>query len=63
MLQHFVQIAGSEKPIDLDLPNQWLYDIIDEFIYQVSIFFYYKFITIQIYITNIAFFKDHFTDK
>jgi len=35
-------ILSSEKPIDLDLPNQWLYDIIDEFIYQFQSFAQYK---------------------
>ena len=28
--------TDTEKPIDLELPNKWLWDIIDEFIYQVS---------------------------
>ena len=27
--------AGREDPLDLELPNQWLWDIIDEFLYQV----------------------------
>ena len=27
--------SGSDEPIDLELPNQWLWDIVDEFIYQV----------------------------
>lgn len=26
---------GSSEPIDVELPNQWLWDIVDEFIYQV----------------------------
>ena len=28
---------GSSEPVDLELPNQWLWDIIDEFIYQVRV--------------------------
>ncbi|XP_064406136.1 eukaryotic translation initiation factor 3 subunit L-like [Halichondria panicea] len=27
-------ILGSKEPVDLEIPNQWLWDIIDEFIYQ-----------------------------
>lgn len=27
--------AGSDKPLPYELPNQWLWDIIDEFLYQV----------------------------
>ena len=27
--------SGSDEPVDIELPNQWLWDIIDEFIYQV----------------------------
>lgn len=27
--------VGAETPVPLELPNQWLWDIIDEFIYQV----------------------------
>lgn len=27
--------TGADKPVALELPNQWLWDIIDEFIYQV----------------------------
>ena len=27
--------AGRDDPLDLELPNQWLWDIIDEFLYQV----------------------------
>lgn len=30
-------ILGAETPVPLELPNQWLWDIIDEFIYQVII--------------------------
>ena len=29
--------VGSEEPVDVELPNQWLWDIIDEFIYQVCV--------------------------
>ena len=32
---------GSGEPIDLELPNQWLWDIVDEFIYQVHIYIGY----------------------
>ena len=30
-----LNISDAEKPVPLELPNQWLWDIIDEFIYQV----------------------------
>lgn len=30
-------IIDAEGPVHLELPNQWLWDIIDEFIYQVCI--------------------------
>lgn len=33
----FCEILTSEdKPVDLELPNIWLWDIIDEFVYQVN---------------------------
>lgn len=33
---HFIILSvGSDEPVDVELPNQWLWDIIDEFIYQV----------------------------
>jgi hypothetical protein len=25
---------GAEQPVPLELPNQWLWDIVDEFVYQ-----------------------------
>lgn len=28
--------TDADGPAPLELPNQWLWDIIDEFIYQVS---------------------------
>lgn len=28
--------ADTDEPVPLSLPNQWLWDIIDEFIYQVG---------------------------
>lgn len=31
----FNAILSAERPLDLELPIQWLWDIIDEFIYQV----------------------------
>ena len=31
-------ILSPEKPIVLDLPNQWLWEVIDEFIYQFQSF-------------------------
>jgi len=37
-VRHFVLCvcaSGAEQPVMLELPNQWLWDIIDEFIYQV----------------------------
>lgn len=32
----FNAILSAERPLDLELPIQWLWDIIDEFIYQVE---------------------------
>jgi translation initiation factor 3 subunit L len=36
IFSHFV--ADSEEPVELELPEQWLWDIIDEFIYQFQVF-------------------------
>ena len=33
----FNAILSAERPLELELPIQWLYDIIDEFIYQVEL--------------------------
>lgn len=30
--------TDSEGPVELQLPEQWLWDIIDEFIYQFQVF-------------------------
>jgi translation initiation factor 3 subunit L len=38
---HF-EIVDVENPIGLELPNQWLWDIIDEFIYQYESFCRYR---------------------
>uniref|UniRef100_A0A158R4Y8 Eukaryotic translation initiation factor 3 subunit L n=1 Tax=Syphacia muris TaxID=451379 RepID=A0A158R4Y8_9BILA len=39
----FSEILNSERePIDLELPNIWLWDIIDEFVYQFQAFCLYK---------------------
>jgi hypothetical protein len=32
--QIFNYILSADTPVDLELPNQWLWEIIDEFIYQ-----------------------------
>ena len=34
-VQLFNAILSAEKPLELELPIHWLWDIIDEFIYQV----------------------------
>lgn len=34
----FNYILSADKPVPLELPNQWLWDIIDEFIYQFQSF-------------------------
>ena len=37
--QHDIQLStDSEGPVQLELPEQWLWDIIDEFIYQYQVF-------------------------
>lgn len=33
---------NNNKPINLQLPNLWLWDIIDEFVYQVNFFIFVK---------------------
>ncbi|KAF9154773.1 hypothetical protein BG015_012030 [Linnemannia schmuckeri] len=38
----FNYILNSEGPVALELPNQWLWDIIDEFIYQFQSFCNYR---------------------
>ena len=34
----FNYILSAEQPVNLELPNQWLWEIIDEFIYQFQAF-------------------------
>lgn len=38
----FNYILAPESPVPLELPNQWLWDIIDEFIYQFQSFSQYR---------------------
>lgn len=38
----FNYILSSDIPLPLELPNQWLWDIIDEFIYQFQSFIQYR---------------------
>uniref|UniRef100_H2ZDI7 Eukaryotic translation initiation factor 3 subunit L n=1 Tax=Ciona savignyi TaxID=51511 RepID=H2ZDI7_CIOSA len=38
----FNYILNADGPVALDLPNQWLWDIIDEFIYQFQAFTQYR---------------------
>lgn len=38
----FNHILSAEGPVSLELPNQWLYDIIDEFIYQFQTYTQHK---------------------
>jgi len=38
----FNVILTAETPVKLDLPNQWLWEIIDEFIYQFQAFSHYR---------------------
>lgn len=33
-----IYLADSDGPVELELPEQWLWDIIDEFIYQYQVF-------------------------
>lgn len=37
-----ITISDSDGPVKLDLPDQWLWDIIDEFIYQFRSFSHYR---------------------
>ncbi|RNA25872.1 eukaryotic translation initiation factor 3 subunit L [Brachionus plicatilis] len=41
-VQLFNAILSAERPLDLELPIQWLWDIIDEFIYQFQSFCQYR---------------------
>ena len=36
-MRNFGYSADTSDPVPLTLPYQWLWDIIDEFIYQVSV--------------------------
>lgn len=38
----FNYILNAEAPVPLELPNQWLWDVIDEFIYQFQSFSQYR---------------------
>ena len=38
-------VTDADEPVGLQLPNQWLWDIIDEFIYQVYYNYYSCFYT------------------
>ncbi|KAI9007769.1 RNA polymerase I-associated factor PAF67-domain-containing protein [Hyaloraphidium curvatum] len=38
----FNYILNSDEPVELELPNEWLWDIIDEFIYQFQAFCQYR---------------------
>ena len=42
-VQLFNAILSAEKPLELELPIQWLWDIIDEFIYQVKILLSFRY--------------------
>ena len=33
----FNNILSADTPVNLELPNQWLWEIIDEFIYQFQV--------------------------
>lgn len=38
----FNHILNADQPVQLELPNQWLWEIIDEFIYQFQNFSHYR---------------------
>merc|ERR1712203_317983 len=38
----FNYILSAEAPVNLELPNQWLWEIIDEFIYQFQAFSHFR---------------------
>ena len=42
LTRSFFVFADSDGPVGLELPNQWLWDIIDEFIYQFQSFCNYR---------------------
>ena len=37
-MHSFTLFTDSDGPVPLELPEQWLWDIIDEFIYQFQVF-------------------------
>ncbi|XP_065826825.1 eukaryotic translation initiation factor 3 subunit L-like [Oscarella lobularis] len=53
----FNYILGDDEPFDLELPHQWLWDIIDEFIYQFQSFSQFRSKLKQRSEDEIAFFK------
>lgn len=42
MINQVYTCLDSDGPVNLELPNQWLWDIIDEFIYQFQSFSNYR---------------------
>lgn len=35
-------ILGAEQPVQLELPDQWLWELVDEFVYQFQTFAQYR---------------------
>lgn len=42
----FNYILSAETPVPLELPDQWLWELIDEFVYQFQSFAQYRFVYI-----------------
>lgn len=40
----FNYILSAETPVPLELPDQWLWELIDEFVYQFQSFAQYRFV-------------------
>lgn len=55
----FNYILNADTPVPLELPNQWLWDIIDEFIYQFQSFSQYRSKMATRSEDDIAFLKQH----
>lgn len=44
----FNYILSAETPVPLELPDQWLWELIDEFVYQFQSFAQYRYIIISV---------------
>lgn len=45
--EFFNYILNSEQPVALELPDQWLWELVDEFVYQFQTFAQYRYAKIK----------------